>query len=175
MNYWFTADTHFFHINIIKYCNRPFKSVEEMNEIIIKQWNECVKEEDIIYHLGDFGWKDCTNIIKRLNGQKFLICGSHDSEAMRLKKYWCQIIPLKVIRLYGNWIVLTHCAMRVWEKSHFNSWNLYGHSHGILEPLGKAWDVGVDTHNFYPYSYEEIVGIMNKRPDNLNYIRRKNG
>lgn len=76
------SDTHFNHENIIKYCNRPFKSVEEMNEYIIEQWNRVVGVNDVVYHHGDFALgistHDCIDILKRLNGQKVLICGNLD-------------------------------------------------------------------------------------------------
>ena len=55
---WVTSDTHFNHANIIKYCNRPFSSVEEMNETIIANWNKVVSEDDMVYHLGDFALGD---------------------------------------------------------------------------------------------------------------------
>jgi calcineurin-like phosphoesterase family protein len=60
--------------------------------------------------------------------------------------------------------------MRVWNKSHLNSWQLYGHSHGDLDPIGKQYDVGVDSNDFKPLSYEEIEDIIKKAPNNLNYI-----
>jgi len=85
------SDTHFYHNNIIRYCNRPFNNVSYMNDFIIKNWNSIVKEDDIIYHLGDFaiGWdkekyktkKECyTDLMSKLNGQKILIKGNHDRE-----------------------------------------------------------------------------------------------
>jgi len=77
MEYYFTSDTHFNHRGIISYCNRPFKDIDEMNRILIDGWNSRVRPGDFIYHLGDFGWKDCLEIVKQLNGQKFLITGSH--------------------------------------------------------------------------------------------------
>ena len=168
MQYWFTSDTHFNHAKVIQYANRPFKDVAEMNETIIERWNERVRPGDFIYHLGDFGWKDCSEIIKRLRGQKFLIIGSHDAEADRLKKYFCQLTPLKSIKIGIQTIVLCHTAMRVWDKSHYGSWHLFGHSHGNLGPFGKSFDVGVDTHNFYPYSFDEISAKMATLDDKFN-------
>jgi calcineurin-like phosphoesterase family protein len=70
-------------------------------------------------------------------------------------------------------IVVCHYAMRTWGRSHFNSWQLYGHSHGTLEGHGKQMDIGVDTNHFYPYSFDEIKRIMNKKEDNLNYLKLK--
>ncbi len=171
MNYWFTADTHFNHAGIIKYANRPFSSVEEMNGVMIDRWNQLVKPGDFIYHLGDFGWHKCDEIIKRLPGQKFLIIGSHDAEGQRLKKHFCQVTPMKEIKIGAQTIVMTHCAMRVWEKSHYGSWHLFGHSHGNLETWGKSFDVGVDTHMFYPYSIDEVATRMSQLPDNFNDAR----
>jgi calcineurin-like phosphoesterase family protein len=62
--------------------------------------------------------------------------------------------------------------MRVWPRSHYNSWQLYGHSHGRLEPVGKQWDVGVDNNNFYPVSFDQLVEIMKNRPDNFNLVKK---
>lgn len=161
MNTWFTADTHFNHRGIISTYSawgmRKFNDINEMNECMVMNWNAVVRPGDIIYHLGDFGWKNCEGIVKRLNGQKFLIEGSHDAEGKRLKKHFCQITPMKQIRIDDQWIVMTHCAMRVWERSHYGSWNLHGHSHGALkEQWANQMDVGVDTNNYYPYSYEQV-------------------
>ena len=51
---YFSSDHHFFHANVIRYCNRPFGSVQEMNEALILNWNKTVTNDDIVYHLGDF-------------------------------------------------------------------------------------------------------------------------
>lgn len=77
---WFTSDTHFYHTNVIKYCNRPFKDVEEMNAMMVIRWNEVVKPEDEIYHLGDFSmaWRPVEIFTPQLNGKKYLIPGNHD-------------------------------------------------------------------------------------------------
>ena len=64
MNTWITADCHFGHANIIKYCKRPFKDLEEMNAILIKNWNERVSPGDIVIVLGDFAWESSFDKIK---------------------------------------------------------------------------------------------------------------
>lgn len=189
MNTWFTADTHFNHANIIKFCNRPFDSVEEMNETLIEHWNEVVKHSDIVYHLGDFGFGKVESILLRLNGRKRLIPGGHDKfsanvQLMESVEILPQLYEYKFPKFHDpRIIVLCHYAMRVWEESHFNSWHLYGHSHGMLVPhmilnymnknmisWGKSFDCGVDTHNFYPYSLDQVEEVMRIQPDNFNYI-----
>lgn len=167
MKYFFTADEHMGHKNIIKYCDRPFTDVEEMNEEIIKRYNEVVGVEDTTIHIGDYTMKskkDAENWIRRLNGTHTFIQGSHDK--------WMDKDHHEIWEgnIDGIHIVCCHYAMRVWGGSHYNSWHLFGHSHGRLEGIGKSMDVGVDTHNFYPYSFEEIKKIMSKKEDNFNRI-----
>ena len=169
--WFFTADEHYSHKNIIKYCNRPFESIEEMNETLIKNHNEKVGKKDVVVHVGDFtlitNKERVAKIIKRLKGNHIFIKGSHDCW---LPKTSPQIWERKI---NGHYIVACHYAMRVWPRSHFNSFLLYGHSHGKLPPIGKSWDVGVDNNNFYPLSLEEIIEIMKERPDNPNLIERR--
>jgi calcineurin-like phosphoesterase family protein len=150
-----------------------------MNEELIKRWNAVVKKGDIIYHLGDFAWRgvpgtvtDVESILQRLNGQKFLIIGTHDAEAIRLRKYWCQQILMKEVDIDGQHIVMGHYAQRVWSRSHFGSLHLFGHSHNHLPPYGKSFDIGVDTcygegHVPYsPYSWDEVKKVMESLHDN---------
>lgn len=78
---WFTSDHHFWHSNILKYCpDRPYKTVEEMNEDLIWQWNSVVSPDDTVYHLGDFSmaFRSVELYTRRLNGTKHLILGNHD-------------------------------------------------------------------------------------------------
>jgi calcineurin-like phosphoesterase family protein len=170
---WFTSDQHFGHANIIEYAHRPFAGVREMTSAIIERWNAVVQPGDHVYTLGDFGFKFLEEALKQLRGQIHLVVGSHDSEARALRHRFVEFVQIKEIKVAGQFIVMSHCAFRVWEKSHYNSWHLYGHSHGRLPGQGKSMDVGVDTNNFYPYSFEQIRDIMAKKPDNLNYIDRQ--
>lgn len=83
---FFTSDTHFNHTNIIQYCQRPFKSTDEMNEAMIDNWNSVVGEDDTVFHLGDFclgGAEEWNKILNRLNGRIYLILGNHDLKNIR--------------------------------------------------------------------------------------------
>ena len=183
---YFTADTHFYHENIIKYCNRPFKNVEEMNETIIANWNSVVRPQDHVYVIGDFifgGGKKQTerlvDIVKALNGYIFLVKGSHDKldsynpsllgkHASRFHIFKDSIITISI---KNQDIVLCHYAMRVWPKSHYGAWHLFGHSHGRLKGCGKSFDVGVDCWGFKPLSFFEVRRIMAELPDNFDLVK----
>lgn len=148
-----------------------------MNEALIAKWNARVREGDLVYHLGDFAWKDWGPIIERLNGDIILISGGHDKKVQ--KKYagrFLHTADLMDIVIEGYTIVLCHYCLRVWNKSHYDSWHLFGHSHGKLSALGKSLDVGVDGHGFSPWSWEEIKAYMANRPHNKNFLGlKKNG
>jgi len=169
MRTFFTADLHIGHTNIIKYCNRPFCNVTEMNETIIRNWNSVVKPGDVVHVLGDFCFtrKDgvVENYLRKLNGQVHLVVGNHDSKFVTKSDGFASVRHLDTIRVGNQCIVLCHYAMRVWNKSHHGSWQLYGHSHGQLpDDLGLlSTDVGVDRWNFTPVSFEEIKKMMDKR------------
>lgn len=176
MEYFFTADEHYFHKNIIKYCNRPFSNVSEMNETIIKMHNSIVTNNDITIHAGDFslGKKEETNeVIKQLNGNHIFLNGSHD--------YWLKGKQNIHEILEKNFfyegtkekfhIIVCHYCLRIWPRSHYNSWHVYGHSHGSLQSIGKSHDVGVDNNNFSPVSLTKLIEIMKDKEDNPNLIK----
>lgn len=167
MNTWFTADTHFSHSNIIKYSNRPFASKFEMDSKLIENWNMKIGQDDTVYHLGDFCFaneKEGQSILDRLNGKKHLIIGNHDKSGVKLNG-WETVEHYKEINIDGQFIVLCHYAMRVWNKSHHGAWMLYGHSHGSLpdDPNALSFDVGVDCHKFQPLNMDDVRRIMKKK------------
>ena len=173
-NLFFTSDMHFSHTNVIKYAKRPFKNADEMNEEMIKRWNAVVTKQDIVYIIGDVAFERDHNklvwLLSRLNGEKHLIEGNHDDKMhASVKKCFQSISSLREIRVadadneFGwQYITLCHYAMRVWNKSHYGSWMLYGHSHGTLfdDPESLSCDVGVDCWDFKPVSYAEIKAKM---------------
>ena len=175
MNTFFTADTHFGHANIIKYTNRPFKDSVEMDETIIKNWNEKVGKDDLIYHLGDFCFgsrdKQIANLvfgslIRRLNGLIVFIKGNHDRIGWaNRERFYAHSDSYREVEVNGQAITLCHYALRVWNKSHYGAWHLYGHSHGSLpdDPHSLSLDCGVDCHNFTPLSFDEVKALMAKK------------
>lgn len=152
--YFFTADEHYCHENIIKFCNRPFVSVEEMNQELINRNNEVVRDDDFVIHAGDFCWKSHYDTVKsiqsQLKGNHIFLKGSHDKwMAHNYHEIWEQNIE-------GQYVVVCHYQMKAWPRSHYGSWQLYGHSHGRSVPLLNQYDVGVDNNNFYPISMETL-------------------
>jgi len=178
---YFTADQHFGHEKIITYCNRPFQSLQEMDETIIHNWNSRVKERDAVYILGDFAWNNITTYARRLNGLKYLLLGSHDKEKYKIESGEIHFLPsifeIPISGLkdeYGKdrLIVLCHYSMRSWNKSHYASYHLFGHHHNRLEPYGLSFDCGVDTNNFFPYSLDDVERKMKTLKPIVDYRRK---
>ena len=119
-NTWFTADFHFGHNNIIRYCNRPFRSVEEMDQTILERLNASVKPNDILYFLGDFCIGSKARVLehrKHIRCRKvFALAGNHDKEARKLTEEFTWLNNLAEISIHGQPIVLCHYAMRVWNR-----------------------------------------------------------
>jgi calcineurin-like phosphoesterase family protein len=170
VNFYFSADWHVGHDNIIKYSRRPFSNVDEMDHALITRHNEVVTNNDVHVHVGDFTLKNrdyATSIIKQLNGQQVFIIGSHYKWLNdKGKQIWEKTID-------NQKIVCCHYPMYSWPESHYGSWLLHGHHHGRLEVQCKAIDVGVDTNNFYPYSFEQIKSIMESKPVTPGTITKK--
>lgn len=172
---WFISDCHFYHTAIISYCNRPFKDVEEMNYIMIENWQKTVKPEDTVYFLGDFSWdiEKGVKIWERLNGTKNLIRGNHDDKfiaELYRKGTFSKIFD--IFELHHNKTIITMChyPMVCWNRSHFNAPLLFGHVHGGKIPLsGKVLDVSVENINYTPISIDEVMARMEKLPNNWNY------
>lgn len=179
---FFTSDTHFGHKNIILYCNRPFSSVEEMDNQMITNWNSKVGVNDTVYHLGDFAFypqDKIHEILSRLNGFINFVPGNHDKNLIKalnlgntqgLKVNLLDSIYSETFNVEDERIpfVMCHYAMKVWDKSHYGAIHLYGHSHGSLkEDNSLSMDVGVDTNNYTPYSLDEILVRMYRKVTNL--------
>lgn len=167
---YFTSDTHFSHTNILKYENRPYKDVQDMNSQMIKNWNETVTNNDQVYILGDFCFgskEDTMKIANQLNGQKFLIMGNHDQKVKTMSKEekscfgWVK--DYYVLKHNNMKFVLFHFPIQVWDCKHHGSVHLYGHIHSNLGnhsmeyDIKNSYNVGVDVNNFRPIELNEII------------------
>lgn len=151
---YFIADTHFGDERILRYENRPFKSVDEMNSEIIKRWNECVQDEDTVYLLGDVGDEA---FVKDLSGKKFLVKGNHDTKSNEFYRnsFFCEVYDLPVI--FENFWLLSHEPLYVCENMPYA--NIFGHVH--KNPIYKDFShqsfcVSVERINYTPISFEAI-------------------
>lgn len=163
---YFISDTHFYHYNIIQYCDRPFNDIETMNDYMIKKWNSVVTNDDTVYFLGDFGFGDkdmLTSICNQLNGRKIMLRGNHDYR--RGKQSWRDIgfeeVYDKKIEFKDN-IILSHEPKNVDDSMI----NIHGHIHNI--PLSKDFNqdnhfcVSVEMIDYTPITLDDILKRMRK-------------
>jgi calcineurin-like phosphoesterase family protein len=165
-NVFLTSDTHFGHVNICKFTNydgspvRPWDSVEEMDEEMVKRWNETVGPKDKVYHLGDVVInRKALATLDRLNGDKVLIKGNHD--IFPLKDY---VKYFRDIRAYHvmNGMILSHIPVHKESIARFGT-NIHGHTHGnrVLDAAGNIdsdyFCVCVEQTNFRPISFEDVM------------------
>lgn len=165
MNIYFTSDLHFGHTNIIKYSNRPFTSVHEMDEGLIENWNKTVNSNDVIWLIGDIFFSNAERakeILLRLKGKKRLILGNHDKVIRNNKSVqdlFDKIYPdLHQEYINGDLVVMCHYPLLTWNKAHHGSFMLHGHCHNTIpyDPKYRRLDVGVDAQNYAPISFDEI-------------------
>jgi calcineurin-like phosphoesterase family protein len=175
---YFSSDFHLGHANIIKYDKRPFKSVQEMDERIIKNVCTLLKPGDNLYYLGDFALTDSNKAeghmkaIAYMGANLFFIKGNHDKrDTIKLyQKYGTYLGEQKKIKVGEREVVINHYAMRVWDKSHHGCLHLYGHSHDALEHTawGRSMDCSIITAyrikgEYTLFEFEEIAHILDKR------------
>lgn len=159
MNIFFTGCTHYGHSNIIRLCDRPFSSVEEMDEMLIENHNKLVKKDDIVYHHGDFAFKgrqDNAEIIKKLNGKIMLIRGNHDPVL-----WGPHMIEHKVNK---KLIVMFHYPIEEWNGYYHGSIHTHCHTHKReLVSATRRFNVGVDACGYKPISLDELLEHPNAK------------
>ena len=155
MTIWVVSDTHFGHANIIRYCGRPFASVEEMDETLIARWNEVVKPEDHIYHLGDVAVSQATlhRVMPCLRGHKRLILGNHDNHAPMgdYAKYFQKILVWRLFKPF----ILTHVPIHR-ESFGRATVNVHGHIHEKPPYTDDYRNVCVERIDYRPLALEEL-------------------
>lgn len=185
---FFTSDTHFSHTNIIKYCDRPFATIEEMNETIITNWNSVVGPKDIIFHLGDFsfgGTAEWTKILRRLNGRIYLILGNHDLKSMSHEIICCfeQVAMGMCIEVDQQKIYLNHFPFLCFEGESKDVWQLFGHVHTRKsfnslstagQPTGNRDHIAIDPPRLqylFPTQYDVGVDNNNFTPVSFEQLK----
>lgn len=169
---FFTADSHLGHANIIRYCNRPFDTIREHDNQLLKAANAIVKKGSICWVLGDFTLKqDARSYLDKLgDGEWHFLPGSHDKwmRSFRPTKDRIREPGLVILEFSRKQdrpfvVVLCHYAMRQWDRSHYGSLHLYGHSHGDLEDYGRSTDIGVDSWLYQPIPLRTIIRYLGDR------------
>ena len=170
-NIWLTSDTHFNHLNILKYepNSRPFQNIEDMNEAIISNWNSVVQEDDTVYVLGDFFMgklTDIDNILSRLKGKITLIRGNHDDKKRihKYEEYGITVKDIEYISYKGRFFILCHFPIASPEfiemvrRDNSEVIICYGHIHSNA-PKGYVdgtYHIGMDTNGLTPISIQQV-------------------
>lgn len=185
---FFTSDTHFNHTNILRFCNRPWGSIEEHDQALIENWNSVIGPDDTVFHLGDFvfgGFPKWKEIVEQLNGHIYLIRGNHDDKQMTsgIQNLFEDCLYQARILVDGRTVYLNHfpflCFGHGDPKTYGNNYSiqLFGHIHSgpkstsedvsrssILYPT--QYDVGVDNNNYRPISWKEVNEKIQKQISN---------
>ena len=164
---WFTADTHLGHANIIKHCDRPFATVQEMDAALVATWNAVVRAEDDVWHLGDFSYRSArspADYLRRLNGRKHLVWGNHDDAQAKSAPGWASSQAYAETTVDGTRLVLFHYGMRTWRGVGRGAIHLYGHSHARLPGDSQCCDAGVDAWDYRPVGLPEIMAHLGTLP-----------
>lgn len=174
-NIWFTSDTHFAHNRVQEFCpdTRPQGTLEEHDELMIYNWNQCVQPGDRIYHLGDLSFGSLAQtetLLQRLKGDIHLIYGNHD-EALRgprFARFFKSRQDYKEVRIGTQKVCMFHFPIHEWHQCHRGSYHLFGHVHGSYgEVRGRSLNVGIDNRpggDMAPWAWEEVDALLQAKP-----------
>lgn len=170
---YFTSDLHFYHTNVIHHADRPYSSVEEMNQALIDNWNQRVRASDEVYILGDVilkGASYANEILPQLKGHRYLIKGNHDRFAEQEsfdKGLFVWIKDYHELKYQNQRFILFHYPIDRWNHFYRSSIHLHGHSHNFsdynernVESGFRRYDVGIDANKMAPVSIEEIRALF---------------
>lgn len=154
MSTFFVADTHFDDENILMYENRPFRSVEEMDQTLVDSWNSVISKSDTVYVLGDFGNID---FLDNLNGTKYLVKGNHDTEVNDYYRSsgFKEVYDYPIV--LDNFWILSHSPLYVNDNMPYA--NLFGHVHNspiIKDYSSHHFCVSVERLSYTPVSFDFI-------------------
>ena len=175
MKIYFTSDNHYFHDNIIKYCQRPFVDHRDMNEEMLARWNSVVGPDDFGIFVGDISaglrkrTDELRSIIQRLNGTKILIRGNHDHQP---DEWYLESGFVGVFRhLNLGGVLLCHYPVRSFEEWEIDvsqlgeySHIVHGHVHAKFPNYEGHFNVAADRNDFMPWHYSDVVPAELHRP-----------
>ncbi len=173
MKKWITSDIHFSHTNILKFCaaSRPFRDVEEMDEAIIKTWNEKISPVDTTYILGDVAFTNAdkaAGLVNRLHGNKVLIKGNHDVKLLRepvFRECFTEIHDYLEIGHNGSRLVMFHFPIWEWDRMHHGAIHFHGHCHGRKTGIpGRIMDVAMDANQCLPHLLDDAIATASRHP-----------
>lgn len=160
---YFTADQHYYHKNVIKYEDRPFKTIDEMNQTMIQNHNSIISNNDEVYMIGDIGFCQdymMKSILKQLNGIKYLIKGNHDKFGKSVYEEFVWVKDYYKLKYNNEKFILFHYPIYAWDCKHHGSYHIHGHVHTTSHNDffdSKKFNVGVDCTGFKPVSIEKIL------------------
>lgn len=168
-NTFFIADSHFSHTSVMHKAQRPFESVEEMDEFLITCWNKIVRKNSHVWHLGDFGFGTVEHqrrIFDRLNGVKHLLVGNHDKSSVARADFgWASVDQIRVLKAGDLKIVCCHYPMREWPDYFRNTVHFHGHTHNNIPSSRRSFDVGMDNAGYTPQTLAQLQLRMAELPD----------
>ena len=168
MRTWITSDLHFGHANIMKFCpgtRSRFKDVDDMNETMIREWNEIVQDGDTVYILGDFAFLPADKAVKvanRLNGDKILVEGNHDRKLLNdpvFRRCFKEVHQYLSITYDKHRICMFHYPIAEWDQMHRGALHFHGHLHGGKSGLEeyRARDTAFDATGFIVVEMERAI------------------
>ena len=166
----YTADLHFGHSNVIKFDNRPFADVDEMDRVMIELWNGRVQPDDTVYIVGDFCYRSehaADWYLRQLKGHKILILGNHDGPIQndpQALHYLEGVDKMMHVTDDGKQIQLCHYPIVEWNKYFNGSYHIFGHIHNrreeafeIMKKKDHALNAGCMINNYMPVSFKELA------------------
>jgi calcineurin-like phosphoesterase family protein len=168
MTIFFTSDTHFGDLRVLRFDHRPFADLAQHDAALVLRWNEAVTDADEVWHLGDFALGPdqgrIEELLASLAGRKHLIIGNNDGEATLGSDQWATVQHYAELTVDGRGLVLCHYPLRTWNGIGKGVVDLHGHSHGKLKPITRQYDVGVDVFDFRPVTLATILSHRRRRP-----------
>lgn len=170
---YYISDLHLGHENVILFDDRPFKSLDDMQETIIKNWNSKVQHQDDVYILGDLFWDNSVapDVLPKLKGHLHLILGNHDRVNAYMKPYFEEITHYKEIKDNSVNVVLCHYPIAHWHNCDYGTVHLFGHIHNArdsrpfteyMETMRdrgfpyECYNVGCMLHRYEPVTLAEL-------------------